>query len=193
MIKEALSFLADELNKYLSVKLGSTTDPRLVLGNIAKVGDADNNGGNSLTNKAVLSLLNVEEDRISKSQENFSRLDDRVIYRNPKIHLNLYLLFAINKSDYGDALKWLSLIIQYFQHRNFFTHTSHPSLDINIDKLIMDLFTLNFEQVNHMWGVLGGKYLPSAMYKMRMVGIEEDLIEGGGELIKEITISNTGI
>jgi hypothetical protein len=189
MIKEAFAFLAEEVNKYLSLKLGVTTDPRLIVGNVVKVYDTDGQGGNNnLTNKAILSLINIEEDRISKSQENFSRSDDRVVYKNPKIHLNLYALYAVNRTDYSDALKWLSLIIQHFQYQNVFTPRTNPSLDSRIDTLILDLYSVNMEQLNHLWGVLGGKYIPSALYKVRVVGIEEDMIDGSGPYIKEIGI-----
>jgi len=173
----------------LSVKLGATTDPRLIVGNVARVYDTDGGtSSNNLTNKAILSLVNIEKDRISKSQENFSRLDDRVVYKNPKVYLNFFVLFSINRTDYNDALKWLSRIIQYFQHQNVFTAGSNPSLDSRIDKLILDLYSINREQFNHLWGALGGKYLPSALYKLRVVGIEEEMEEGSGAFIKEIGI-----
>ena len=33
---------------------------------------------------------------------------------------------------------------------------------------------LNFEQLNHLWGVLGGAYFPSVLYKVRLVKIRSD-------------------
>lgn len=191
MINEALKFIADEVNKYLSLKLGATTDPWLVLGNVAKAQDSDQGGGNNpLANKAILSLVNIEEDRISKSPDNYYKVNNTILYKNPRVFLNLYCLFTVNRNDYENAMKWLSLIIQFFQHRNVFTPANSPALDDKFNELIMDLYSLNFEQINHLWGTLGGKYLPSVLYKLRLVGIEEETPDGGGGLILEVNIND---
>jgi hypothetical protein len=189
MINESLKFLAEEVNKFLSLKLGANTDPRLILGNIARALDNDTSGNNSLSNKAILSLVNIEEDRISRPPENFVRTETRVVYKNPPIYLNLYVLFAVNR-EYSDSLKWLTYIIQFFQYQNVFTQISHPSLDARIEKLIVDMHSLNFEQVNHLWGTLGGKYLPSVLYKVRQVTIDEEAIISGGSFIQEVVIND---
>ncbi len=35
------------------------------------------------------------------------------------------------------------------------------------------MHTPGFEKMNHLWGYLGAKYLPSVMYKVRMITIQE--------------------
>jgi hypothetical protein len=130
----------------------------------------------------------VEEDRISKSPDNFRKVNDKIEYRNPKIFLNLFVLFAVNKADYLQSLKELSLVIQFFQQKFYFDLSNSPSLDVKIDKLLMELHSLNFEQLNHLWGVLGGKYIPSVLYKMRVVGIEDETIINTAEPILEIEL-----
>jgi hypothetical protein len=189
MIAETFKFLSEELNGYLSQKLGVTTDQRLVLGNIGKVSDSDTGGTNTLTGKAILSLINVEEDRITKQQDNYLKSDTQVTYKNPPLYLNLYVLFAINRTDYSDSLKWLAYIVQFFQQQHVFTPTSNPNLDGRIQKLIVDLYNLNFEQINQLWSVIGGKYLPSVVYKIRQVVIDENAIEYETGFIQEIDIS----
>lgn len=190
MINETLKFISDEVNKYLSLKLGINTDPRLVLGNISKAMDNDTTPGiNSPTNRAILSLVNVEEDRLAKQQENFVRTDTGITYKNPPTYLNLYILFAVNRTEYSDSLKWLAFIIQFFQYQNVFTPISHPALDSKIEKLIVDLYTLNFEQINHLWSTMGGKYIPSVLYKVRQITINEDAVISEGSIITEIGTS----
>ncbi|UYQ93527.1 DUF4255 domain-containing protein [Chitinophaga horti] len=192
MINEALKFISDEVNKYLSVKLGPLTDPRLVLGNVARLQDGDQGGNaNPLANKAILTLVNIEEDRVSKSPDNFRRNleTNAMMYKNPRVHLNLYCLFSINRSNYDDALKWLSLIVQFFQYRNVFDKITTPGMEEKLERLVMDLCSMNFEQVNHLWATLGGKYYPSALYKMRLVVIDDDTVDATGELIREININ----
>lgn len=187
MINETLKFISDEVNSYLSLKLGINTDPRLVLGNISRAMDNDVPGVNSLANRAILSLVNVEEDRVAKQQENYVKTDSGITYKNPPTYINLYILFAVNRTEYNDSLKWLAYIIQFFQYQNVFTPISHPTLDEKIEKLIVDLYTLNFEQINHLWSTMGGKYIPSVLYKVRQITINEDAVVSGDGLITEIS------
>ena len=191
MLRESLQFLADELNKYLVQKLGaSQDDERVVLGNVAKAYDNAQPvlGEVPIANKAVLSLVNIEEDKVAKQQENFTRTDTSVRYKNPPVLLNVYILFSLNRNAYSDSLLWLSYIVQFFQHQNIFTPLTHPTLNSKIKKLMVDLYSLNFEQVNHLWSTLGGKYLPSVMYKIRQLTIDEDLVVSEGSFIKEIVL-----
>ncbi len=194
MIHEALKFISDEVNRYLSLKLGSVTDPRLVLGNVAKLGENDQGGGNNpLSNRAILTLVNIEEDRVSRSPDNYRRVGDAIQYRNPKVFINLYCLFSVNRTNYDVSLEWLNYIIQFFQYRNVFTHGNSPLLHEKIDQLVLDMTSMNLEQLNQLWGVMGGKYYPSVLYKMRLIAIEDDTPEASGDLIREINITEQGI
>jgi hypothetical protein len=190
MINESLQFIADELNKYLVLKMGPATEPpRLVLGNVSRLFDGEQAAA-GLTNKAILSLVNVEEDRIAKQQENFVRTDVSTRYKSPQLYLNLYILFSANRTGYTDSLQHLNYILQFFQFQHVFTPIAHPALDPRIQKLIVDLCTLNFEQVNHLWSTLGGKYIPSVLYKVRQVTIDEDLTVSESGFIKEIQLND---
>ncbi len=195
MIDKALKFIAGEINNYLLTKLSFADSSKIVLDNIARLPEAS--GGGSV-NKIILSLVNIEEDRISKNPDNFYKTDDnKVVYKNAPIHLNLYCLFAYNHGEndaettnhYEEALMYISYVIRFFQHRSVFTPAGSPALDPGIEKLLMELHTLGFEQLNHLWAVLGGKYLPSVLYKMRLVVIDEDLQSGVGDLIKNISVA----
>jgi hypothetical protein len=200
MIDNALKFVANEVNKYLIRKTDSTQDATIVkmvvTGNVAKAYEQDTTGGqNPLAGKAILTLVNIEEDRVSKSPENFRRDGDRIIYKNPKLYLNLYCLFSANHSTYDTSLQYLSLIMQFFQYRNVINHANSPSsgsvkLDEKIEKLVFDMISMNFEQVNHLWGTLGGKYLPSVLYKVRMVTIEDDTPDSVATAISGVGVSD---
>jgi hypothetical protein len=191
MINETFKFLTEEINNYLSQKMGVITDKRLVWGNVGKALDNESGGSNALNGKAIMSLINVEEDRVAKQQENFIKSNTGITYKSPPLYLNLYVLIAVNRVDYGDSLKWLAFIIQFFQNQNVFTPISNPSLDIRIQKLIADLYTVNFEQLNQIWSILGGKYLPSVLYKVRQITIDEDAIDYESGFIKEIDMNET--
>lgn len=189
MIYETLKFLSEEVNKYLSSKMGMLAEPRLKIGNVSLALDNTLTTDNSLTGKAILSLVNVEEDKVARQQENYSRGDSSAIYKSPPLYLNMYILFSVNKPEYDDCLKWLGHIMQFFQHQQVFTPITHPGLDPKIPRLVVDLFSLNFEQVNHLWSTLGGKYMPSVLYKIRQVTVDENLTVSESGFIKTIQLN----
>jgi hypothetical protein len=204
MIDRALDFICKQLNSYLLTKLDPAPNgDAIILANVSQLNEATPNtgGDDNDPQNAFISLVNIEEDRISKSQENTARKDDRLYYKNPRVFLNLYVLFAVNLSSYSEALKRLSFIIQFFQNKNVFTPANSPTLNpadgLNppdrfpaIEKLIVDMYSLSFEQSNQLWATLGGRYIPSILYKVRLVGIEEDTVDAEGGFIKSITINN---
>lgn len=192
MIFETVYFLSSEVNKYLNYESETQLgEDLLILGNASRALDDLQNNDNSLNGKAILSIVNVEEDRLTRQQENYVKTQTLTNYKNPPLYFNIYLLFSINKPNYGESLKLLGKIIQFFQYQNVFTPITHPCLAANIQKLIVDLYTLNFEQLNHLWSTLGGKYLPSVMYKMRMISINEDFVYGSTRLVQKVTINET--
>jgi hypothetical protein len=103
------------------------------------------------------------------------------------------VLFSVNKDDYKDSLILLGHIIQFFQFQNSFTPLTHPGLDPRIEKLMVEMYTMNFEQVNHLWSTLGGKYLPSVLYKVRQLTLDENATLGESGLIKEIRLDEKGM
>ena len=199
MIANALDLIKDELKFYLDNKLGVGNLVEVFLNNISGI---ENNGLN-LEKKIILTLVNVEEESVYKNVKT-SRANNytgRTEYLNPPVYLNLYLLISSTVSttstgdEYFKALNHLSLIVQFFQNKRCFTvHNSPNSVvanqsdqsAINDMKIIMDLYTLTFEQLNHLWGSLGGKQLPAVMYKCRLVEIKEEQVQRGGGLITEI-------
>jgi hypothetical protein len=193
MIYESLKFLCEEVNKYLNTKKTpvSISQPWLVLSNISVAGD----NSNSLTepdikDKLVVSVVNVEEDKVAKQQEHYTKSDLTTVYKNPPLYLNYYILFSMSRKRYDDNLIFLGYIIQFFQHQNVFSPITHPGLDSRIQRIVVDLHNMSFEQTNHLWSVLGGKYFPSVMYKVRQVTLNEDVTISESGFIKEIQLND---
>lgn len=178
MIDVALQYIIRELNNRLN---NPATDNFVIPGNIARLesGDTDLNIG-ELRTKVVLSLVNIEEEKALKNSPNFVKENNNVRTFSPVVHLNLYLLFSCAHETYETALTKISRIIGFFQRKNTYTADSAAvPFPANIEKLILDLYSLNFEQMNHLWGTLGGKYHPSVLYKMRLLHIQESPLEDG--------------
>lgn len=192
MIDTALILLRDELNSYINLKDASVN---VVIDNI---GLFETSNGESLTNNVVISLVNIEEESTLKNQPALKRpfINNKGVYQNPPVYLNLYVLFVSNYSgnDYPLALKRLSYIIQFLQGKNSFSSSSSVSggsIDLSNDnvtdlRFTLELYTLTFEQINHLWGSLGGRQIPFVMYKLRLVAITEGMPLREVPVIEEI-------
>lgn len=194
MIDQALDFLRVQVDNYLRMKLDPSISASFIqLANIAWHDNETAAGSAGDASDAFISLVSVEEDRVSKSQENFVRSNNTIVYKNPKVYLNLYLLFSVNMSSYTESLKRLSYIIQFFQYRNVFTPATSPSMPDGIEQLIFDLYTLSFQDLNNLWGIMGSKYLPSVIYKMRLISISEEFVQGQAGVIQEVIINDKNL
>ncbi len=199
MIHTCLSFLTNELNEYLKVRTGSPTVDRVFLTSVATEG-----GGVVIPDKSVgVSLINIEEDRVYKDQKstvinNFGNVERL----NPEIKLNLYVLISANfqntseedsSDDYVEGLKQLSFIISFFQAKNVFTPENSPKLaeyDPNLKKLVIELYSYSFEQLYNFWSVVGTKYLPSVLYKIRMLTFQEKEFFDSNAPIEKIAVNS---
>jgi len=139
-----------------------------------------------------LMISNIEEEKVFKAQLQKQRRADNNIdieVANPEIKLNLYVLAAANPGtnagSYDTALKRLSGVITYFQGTSFFDKTDYPDLG-PIEHLIVELYSLSFEQQNQLWASLGGKYMPSVVYKVRLVVIDRGFMGAAEKAIMEI-------
>lgn len=196
MIAHALKIIVEELNAHFNGIQPGNAEDTVVIGNIAALEtDIDANLKNQLRNKVVATLVNLKEENTLKNTPH-SRVNDsfRTMYFNPPVYVNLYILFSVTTtSSYEDALTYLSRLVRFFQAKNVFTPANSAAVTVlnSYDeladfKLTMELFSPNLEELNHMWGMLGGKQYPSVIYIMRLLELKrEDEVEGAG-VIEEI-------
>ncbi|MDQ3110986.1 MAG: DUF4255 domain-containing protein [Bacteroidota bacterium] len=168
MIDKALFFLRQEINTYLKLKTGD--DNKITLSAIVSQTGTEVAPHNSVG----MMLVNVEEEKAYR-QPNPQTVSKNGYYsfQNPELTLNLYMVVYANHSDHREALVLLSYIVQFFQAKNVFDNQESPQLGEDIEKLVVDLYSLTFEQQNQLWASLGAKYLPSVVYKVRMVVVNE--------------------
>jgi hypothetical protein len=171
MLDIALKFLTSELNTYLSTRMTPPDDGEFVKMS-RLVGD---DGKYILTNKMAASIINIEEDRIFKSQTpDHTYKNGKHVVLEPELKLNLHVIFTAHENNdmYGEALKRISHVLTFFQSHPAFTPAEYPALDPSIEKLTMELQSLSYEQLNQVWAFIGAKQLPSVIYKVRMVSLQ---------------------
>lgn len=193
MIDHALLIVRNELQDHLTA-VGNSTEA--ILGNVGEIGTASLD----LRDKVLLSVVNLQEERTLKNTPAYVRDDVqlRVRYENPAVFLNLALLMTATHVNYVNALRALSRALLFFQHRGVLTHDnvapssiSHDAPPHDVDrlaefKLIFNLWSPTFEEVNDMWGMLGGKQFPFALYSMRMLELKFRATQRESGLITEV-------
>jgi hypothetical protein len=202
MISHALTIVRNELDRHLATFGGNS--PHADLGNIAEVAAGSAANGQS-REKVLLSVVNIQEERTLKNVPAYVRDDStmRVRYENPPTFLNLAVLVAATHTAYPDALRALSRGLLFFQFRNVFTNENVDpqsltdgapvnDLDRLLEfKLIFNLMSPTLEEVNDMWGMLGGKQFPFALYSMRMLELKFQATQREAGVITEI-VSGVG-
>lgn len=180
MIDQVLNTVIAHLNDHIG-----TAEPDVILGNLSMVDSAQTGSESNITDRVVVSVVNIQQESSLRNMAANRQIFDnsglpRGVARNPGIFLNVYLLIGANKEQYNLGLQRISQVISFFQRNSIFNETQIPNLpNFNLDKIIFDLHSTNFEELNQLWGIMGGKYIPSVVYKMRMAYF--DSIEEGME------------
>ncbi|MCI5146067.1 MAG: DUF4255 domain-containing protein [Candidatus Electrothrix sp. AR3] len=204
MISHALTIVINELNKhmshnYTSEVAGITPATPVDLGNFSEGFSTDSSEGEISRNKMYLSVVNIKEEKTLKNLPH--RIPDstslKVTYKNPPVFINLLILITATHKNYPRALSDLSRVIRFFQLKNVFTQdnvapesisapTIHELDQLESFKLIFDLYSPSMEEVNHLWGTLGGKQYPFVLYMLRMLDLKFKAVQGEGKLVEEV-------
>jgi hypothetical protein len=169
MIDVALKFLAGEINSYLFARTGSAQ------GGLAFGRLVDDVGKCAIADQSLgAALVNIDEERVLKSQlPDTVLLNGRQVVLQPELKLNLTMLIAANFSQYDIALRQLSWVLTFFQSHPGFTRDRCPGLDPRIERFTVELQSLTYDQVNQLWAAIGGKQLPSVVYRVRLVAVQD--------------------
>jgi hypothetical protein len=169
MLTEALTSIRDSLIPEFA---GGDFD----LGNIANPGNA--------AAPVLLTLINLKEEQTLKNTA-YSRVNSSTMkteYFNPYVYMNAYLMFSSRRTTYKESITDIAKIIRAIQGQNKFEATYN-----NIDyQVILNMYSPSFEELNHIWGVLGGKVFPSVMYVMRVAELHSNKVAQGAGVIESI-------
>jgi len=184
MLRTTLEFIQKELEAYIVER---EQDPaHYSNGHVVDLKSIVSPGGEvNLDDNFHITIMLVgleEERREGKRPRYVEKEDKRILKLNPPVELDLFILFVAHQSNYETALRDLSGVISFFQSNSVFDEQRFPSLNSTvldaenkpwrlIEKLIFNLYSLSFEQQNNLWAMLGSKYIPSVVYKMKMLTV----------------------
>jgi hypothetical protein len=154
---------------------------------LANISTLSENGAESRS-AIILSIVNIEEDKTLKNQNLYQPHNNSHVARYKKAPQNLIvsvLFTSFNKDNksYGDGLNKLEFIVRYLQSNTvfyygdtgFFEQTEAPPASASsLNKLIIDMVSMKPEQLNQMWSYLGNKYMPSILYSIKLILIQNE-------------------
>jgi Pvc16 N-terminal domain len=168
MIDAAIALVSSQLNQALRHQFMASED--LVV--VCNLKDADGTVAAQAANKVVAHLVNIEREAVSGVNAGLTPYT--VSAQAPPVHLTLLLMFTANFSggNYAEGLKFLSSTVNFFEAMRIFTHDNAPNLDRRIERLTLAVENLSFADLNNLWGTIGSSYLPSVLYRMRLIGVD---------------------
>lgn len=189
MIFETLQILKEQLENYFT-EVG--LEKIVALDNIA-LWQSGSDDAKRIEDKVVLTLLKIDEESTLKNIPNMRILEGKTEYRNPVVHLNLFIIISANCETYDKSLRSISKVIQFFQGKKIFnsTNTVYNRDNVSFDffdyfRFVIDLYTPGFEELNHLWGILGGRQLPSVIYRIQLIEIEQNKPLSTAEVITKV-------
>jgi hypothetical protein len=172
MIYEALTCLAEELNDFFKLKL-SIAEEKIVLSGLM---NADGTIAIPGENKIVITLVNLEKETLQKLPS--KGITNTFGNQNAPLQINVYVLFSayFSSNNYGESLRFISFIMAYFQGKNVFTNSNTPNMDPKLEKLSIEIVDMSMDALSNLWSLLGAKYMPSVLYKIRMLHFDESVV-----------------
>ena len=152
------------IKNYLKQKFGQQ---KYSLGWEVELGPIEKEG--QVEKSLFITLVRSEEETSVKQPNAQLRVDagdKKHYYVNPDVCLNLYILIS-SHAEYGLALQQIHDTIYYLNS----IYPDDASISEEMRRLSIELQSPTAEQWNSLWQTLGGKVVPSVLYKVRMITI----------------------
>jgi hypothetical protein len=172
MISKAIGFLTGFLNRDLKLTCGLDHDIVVASSLVNPDGSITEN----IQNKIVLSVINMEHETYMKSHNHYMTDGGESFGKvAPPVNLNIYILVSANydSENYLEGLKMLSSVITTFQSQPYFIKQEHPDMQEPLSKLTLEIMNLPVNEHSNIWSGIGAKYVPSILYKMRMITLAD--------------------
>lgn len=174
MIDAAMLLIVDQLNGHLAGRFSATED--LVV--LAPLTDPEGKPSDISRNRLALFVTNIAEDPTPRRGRARGASIIGHAAEAPPLHLDIYAMLAASYDPniYAEGLKMLSAALMYFQSYPLMTPQNTPNMPRELQQLSFEISNLRPEEMGQMWGNLGGRYVPSVMFKIRTVTLTSGAI-----------------
>jgi hypothetical protein len=162
MIHNVITSIALKLDEFIKNKLSLTEDTVIV----SSLVDIKGNVNQDIENKISVFLLHIEEETITKNATIRNSQGT-----NPQVKINIMVMFSayFPNFNYVEALRYVSLVIEFFQNTNIFDDSNTSGLPINANRIHTELHNISIEEIGKLWGNIGANYIPSVSYRFKHI------------------------
>jgi hypothetical protein len=186
VIDRALEHLAAHLNGHFRRNFHVAED-LVVVSNLQELGGAP---VPLAASKLTLFLSGVERDTLAhRATTAPAAYAPSVIQHAAPVYLNLLVMCAANfsGSHYPEALKFLAGAIAFFQGNGVFDHHNTPGMDSRLERLILNMENLTSQEMHSLWSIHGGRYLPSALFRVRLITLDSNVVHSREPVVRQTT------
>ncbi|MEG2071457.1 MAG: DUF4255 domain-containing protein, partial [Bacteroidales bacterium] len=160
MILESLNQLSCNLSNYLT-KSYDLIDEITILQSMTDLNNS------TYLNKVVVSLINIERETAAGLHFHSSASHSYHKQGTPSWQLNLYVLIAavFSEKQYEESLRLISGVCYFLQTNPIFKTSNERQIAI-------EPVNLSLQELSNLWNILGGKYYPSILCKMRVLTLD---------------------
>ena len=190
MIGQALIFLRSQLDAYVRAEMeGGIEEP--AADKVAFI-DGDQMDPPAFKEEAVSQIVvNVREERQLRAADPYLRKleDGRPGRAQPDIRLDLHVLFVARFKQYDSAWEHLGKVLEFMQSNRRIDRTSHPTLPKPFEQLTVELISLELHEQDNVWNALRTSYMPSLLYRVRLVVMRDVKVTASPQLTQPVQIA----
>lgn len=179
MIDTVMVQVRDLINQNFKNQHGFSEN-KVVISNLV---DLDGSSPLEVDDKVVMFLLNLGEEPSLKNHSSRLGAFDGTGFqsKSPILYLHLHVVFCANfrNKKYIEGLNYLSQIVSFFnKNRIIDTSSFGAGVSKKIEKISFELCSLSFDSMSHIWSSIGAKILPSSIYKISLIAIDDSPMTG---------------
>ena len=180
MIDQTLKLICDRLNAHLSAVF-SMSDEFVTIGPLT---DTEGKPTAEARNRLTMFVTNIAHDTVPRGAGSRRALQSG---QQAPVHLDIYFMLASGHDPeiYGEGLKLISAALMFFQANPMMTPRTTPEMPVGLSQLSIEISNLKVEEMGQLWGNLGGRYVPSVMFKVRSVIIDARAVTSITPLIRD--------
>ncbi len=149
--------------------------------------EADGSPAEGINNKLVMCLVFLQSDASTGAfVKPIIGQGDAYPAGSPPLVLDAYFLLIANFTgmNYPAGLEMMSRAIACFQETPVFTRDDAPDLPADVDKMVVEFFSMDFAQASYLLTMTGLKCLPFALYRIRRLTFSGPAIHGVSQPVR---------
>jgi hypothetical protein len=167
MIYEVIQTITDGLNIFFKTRLRTNEDKAV----ISALVNQDGSVAMLEENKVLITLVNLEREPTPVGPKKDGK---------QRVHINFFVLFScyFSNANYSEALKFLAFTMNYLNDNSSMDISEGGGLRSTSSsgglKVQIEIESLTVDQNSNLWSTIGAKYMPSALYKIRMIPLDSN-------------------